>query len=134
MVDEFAELEAYLRRVPGIGNSMRDCKFGKGRLDSGEWWIKFSIDIDHPLAWNVVQEFGNVLNYLSITERLPTVFKPVSPPSYLNGGPREFLDWVIECTVADFAPKMCAEWLEGRLPRPVDDLGQWKSEPEDEDA
>jgi hypothetical protein len=122
MADEFAPLETYLRRVPGIGGSM-----GKGRFENGNWWIKFSIDIDHPLAWNVVQEFGNVLNYLSVTERLPTVFMPVSPPSYLNGGPREFLSWVIESTVADFAPDTCAEWLEGRLPRPVEDLTQWAS-------
>lgn len=119
-MDEFAELAAYLLRVPGISGTM-----GKGRFDNGNWWVKFSIDIDHPLAWNVVQEFGNVLNYLSLTERLPTVFMRVSPPSYLNGGPREFLSWVIESTVKDFSPKTCAEWLEGRLPRPVDDPAAW---------
>jgi hypothetical protein len=130
-VDEFAELEAFLRRVPGIDSSMRGCKMGRGRFDNGKWWVKFSIDIDHPLAWNVIQEMGNVLNYLSVTEQLPTVFKPVSPPSYLNGGPREFLSWVIESTLPDFSPKTCVEWLEGRLPRPVDDLEQWK-QPSDE--
>jgi hypothetical protein len=81
MVDEFAELEAYLRRVPAIWSAMEGCKFGKGRFDNGNWWIKFSIDIDHPLAWHTVQELGSVLNYLSVTERLPTVFMPVSPPS-----------------------------------------------------
>ncbi|HEY4328584.1 MAG TPA: hypothetical protein VGN88_02520 [Phycisphaerae bacterium] len=101
---------------------------GKGRFENGNWWVKFTIDIDHRLAWNVVQELGNVLNYLSVEERLPTVFKPVSPPSYLNGGPRDYLSWVIESTAADFTPKKCAEWLEGRLPRPVDDLGEWETE------
>ncbi len=121
-MDEFAELETYLCRVPGITGPV-----GKGRSENGNWWVKFSIDIDHPLAWNVVQEFGNVLNYLSVTERLPTVFMPVSPPSYLNGGRREFLSWVIESTVRDFSPKTCSEWLEGRLPRPVEDLSQWPS-------
>jgi hypothetical protein len=126
-MDEFAELEAYLQRVPGIGGSI-----GNGRFENGNWWIKFRIDIGHPLAWNVVQEFGNVLNYLSVTERLPTVFMPVSPPSYLNGGPREFLSWVIESTDSEFAPRTCAEWLEGRLPRPVDDLSQWQSQDEAE--
>jgi hypothetical protein len=134
MADEFAALEAYLRRVPAIGPANEGCLFGKGRFDNGNWWIKFSIDIDHPLAWHTIQELGNVLNYLSVTERLPTVFMPVSPPSYLNGGPREFLSWVIESTVADFAPGTCMEWLEGRLPRPVDDLSQWRDEDEDEDA
>jgi hypothetical protein len=119
-MSEFTELETYLLRVPSIQGHI-----GKGRFENGNWWVKFSLDIDHALAWSVVQEFGTVLNYLSITERLPTVFKPVSPPSYLNGGPREFLSWVIESTKPDFAPKMCAEWLEGRLPRPVDGLSNW---------
>lgn len=50
------------------------------------------------------------------------------------GGPREFLSWEIESTVADFAPKTCMEWLEGRLPRLLDDLSQWRNEYEDEDA
>jgi hypothetical protein len=127
MMDEFAELEAYLRRVPAIGPANEGCSFGKGRFPNGNWYVKFSIDIDHPLAWHAVQELGNVLNYLSVTERLPAVFMPVSPPSYLNGGPREFLSWVIESTAADFSPKTCLEWLEGRLPRPVDDLSQWSS-------
>ena len=89
--------------------------------------MKFSLDITHPLAWNVVQEFGHVLNYLSVEERLPTVFKPVSPDPYMNGGPDDFLSWVIECESSDFRPGTCAEWLEGRLPRPVDDLDQWET-------
>jgi hypothetical protein len=126
VVDEFAELEAYLRRVPAVASAMEGCNFGKGRFDNRNWYVKFSIDIDHTLAWATVQELGNVLNYLSVTERLPTVFMPVSPPSYLNGGPREFLSWVIGSTAPDFAAKACMEWLEGRLPRPVDDLKQWR--------
>ena len=125
-MDEFDELEAFIRSVPGIGSSMHGRKMGKGRFENGNWWVKFSIDIEHSLAWNVVQEFSNVLNYLSVTERLPTVFKPVSPPSYLNGGPKEFLSWVIESTNADFAPKSCVEWLAGRLPQPVADPAMWR--------
>jgi hypothetical protein len=128
-MNEFAELEACFRRVPGIHSS-----FGSGRFENGNWWFKLTVDIDHPLTWNVVQEFGSVLNYLSVTERLPTVFMPVSPPPYLNGGPREFLSWVIESTVADFSPRTCSQWREGPLPRPIDDLSQWQSPSEDEDA
>jgi hypothetical protein len=119
----FAKLEAYLARVPAIQSPI-----GKGTLDDGRWWVKFSIDISHQLAWNVVQEFGYVLNYLSINERLPTVFKPVSAPPYLNGGPREYLSWVIECVDPSFKPGTVAEWFEGRLPRPVDDASQWPAE------
>jgi len=106
--------------VPGIIGTI-----GKGRLEDGCWWVKFGIDIDHPLAWNVVQELGCVLNYLSVSEGLPTVFKPVSPAPYLNGGPRQFLSWVIESKSAEFAAPEAAKWLEGRLPQPVEDQSQW---------
>ena len=115
----FATLLGYLERVPPVEGSI-----GHGYDDDGNWWVKFSIDIAHPLAWNAVQELGHVLNYVSLNERLPTTFKPVSPPPYLNGGPRDFLSWVIEGT-SDLVPSTCADWLEGRLPRPVDDLDQW---------
>ena len=118
----FSSLEDYLKRVPGIDGSV---SFGG---DEHGWWSKFRIDIDHPLAWNVVQELGQVLNYLSIGERLPTVFKPVSPPVYLNGGPREYLSWVIECSDPSFKPGTLMKWLEGRLPRPVEDVSQWSAE------
>lgn len=52
------------------------------------------------------------------------MFKPVSPPPYLNGG-EEFWSWVIESTNPSFTPDTCAEWLEGRLPRPVEDDKEW---------
>jgi hypothetical protein len=116
----FVELDSYLSKVPAVVTP-----FGSGSNETGRWWFKFSIDIDHPLAWEVVQELGHVLNYLSLDEQLPTTFKPVSPPPYMNGGPREYLSWVIECHDPEFEPKTTAEWLEGRLPRPVDDLSQW---------
>ena len=117
---DFVGLLEYLARVPAM-----QVPIGKGQLEGGGWWVKFSLDISHPLAWNVVQELGHVLNYLSLDERLPTVFKPVSPPPYMNGGPSEFLSWVIECDDESFGPDKAAEWLEGRLPRPVEDAEQW---------
>jgi hypothetical protein len=95
-----------------------------GNFDNGNWWVKFRINTKHKLAWRHVQELGYVLNYVSVDERLPTVLMPVSPPPYMNGG-EEFLSWVIESTEPDFTPDLCTEWLEGRLPRPVDDLEQW---------
>jgi len=119
----FQTLKSFLARVPAIVQP-----FGTGLEDDGSWWIKFAIDIDHPLAWQVVQEMGHVLNYVSIDERLPTSFIPVSPPPYMNGGPRDYLSWVIECSDKEFTPMTTAEWLEGRLPRPVDDLALWKVE------
>lgn len=89
------------------------------------WWIKFQIDINHDLAWHVVQEIGHVLNYLSLDERLPARFIPVSPPPYMNGGPEDYLSWVIETDSSEFTPDTCLELLEGRLPRPVHDLELW---------
>lgn len=119
----FTKLLDYLERVPAT-----QLPISHGADDQGNWWVKFSLDIGHELAWNVVQELGHVLNYLSLEERLPVVFKPVSPPPYLNGGPSEFLSWVIEAQDPGFRPGTCADWLEGRLPRPVDDLQQWTPE------
>ena len=119
----FAKLEAFLARVPAIQQPV-----GTGRFDNGGWWVKFSIDISHKLAWAVVQEFGHVLNYVSVDERLPTVFKPVSPPPYMNGGPKEHLAWVIECSDSSFKPSDAAKWLEGRLPRPVEKAKEWANE------
>ena len=96
----FHKLIDYLARVPSVTtNSTPSRGFGSG-LDDGIWWIKFDLDLRHPLAWNAVQELGHVLNYLSIQERLPTTMKPGT----------------------------VATWLEGRLPRPVDDYSQWPTD------
>jgi hypothetical protein len=119
----FQPLVDFLGKVPSIAQPI-----GRGAGEDGLWWVKFAIDIDHPLAWRVVQELGHVLNYVSLNERLPTVFMPVSPPPYMNGGPRDFLSWVIEARDAEFAPAACAEWLQGRLPQPVDDQSQWETD------
>jgi hypothetical protein len=119
---EFSELIAFLNKVPAIVSAKS--KISCGRADDRNWWVKFTIDLEHQLAWSTVQEFGYVLNYLSLNEPLPTVFKPVSPPPYLNGGP-EFLSWVIQSLDPEFEPKLAAKWLEGRLPDPIEDPTQW---------
>jgi hypothetical protein len=100
-MEYFSELEEFITRVPGIKPGI-----GKGQTEDGLWWIKFQIDIDHPLAWKIVQEFGHVVNYLSVNEPLPTVFYAASPPPYMNGGPDQFLSWVIESKHKDFSPKL----------------------------
>ncbi len=123
--ESFSPLTTFLQRIPAV-----DGPVGTGGTDR-EWWVKFRIDTAHPLAWYVVQELGHVLNYLSPDNRLPTIFIPVSPPPYMNGGPDEFLSWVIECRDPEFSPQTCAEWLEGRLPRPVEDEGEWGDGEED---
>jgi hypothetical protein len=108
---EFEPLLAYLRRIPAIRP-----RFGSGRTDDGMWWVKFAIDLDHPGAWKAVMDLGYVLNWLSLAQPLPTVFRPVSPPPDMNGNdPRELLAWVIECRTPQFTPKECAETLDVSL-------------------
>jgi hypothetical protein len=124
----FQPLVDYLARLPAIETDTTPFQGFASGVEDGLWWIKFGIDLDHPLAWHVIQELGHVLNYLSPTERLPTVFKPVSPPPYLNGGPREYLSWVIECPLADMDPATVTEWLDSRLPDP-DDAAEWEVDP-----
>ena len=121
----FDKLIDYLHQIPAI--TMR---VGSGDLDDGLWWIKFGIDIEHPLAWRVVQEIAHVVNYLSLNEKLPTTFYPVSPPPYLNGGPKDYLSWVIESTKVGFTPDLLREWLESRLPVPVGDVEGWNLQSE----
>jgi hypothetical protein len=105
---------------------------GHSKPNEEWWWVKFRIDIRDALAWHVVQELGYVLNYISIEERLPTVFMPVSPPPYLNGGPKQFLSWVIEAKDPSMLPATVAQWLEGRLPTPVDSRAAWELDGDDE--
>ena len=129
---KFGTLIGFLARIPAVEtNDTTSRGFGAGEGENG-WWVKFSIDIDHALAWHAVQELGCVLNYLSINERLPTVFKPVSPAPYLNGGPEEFLSWVIEGK--DMPPGTVAKWLEERLPKPVEDEAAWLGESDEDDG
>lgn len=131
MTNKFANLLKFLKRLPAIDLPAGQKSIGYGDFENGNWWVKFRLNTHHKLAWRHVQELGHVLNYVSMDERLPTVFMPVSPPPYMNGG-EDYLSWIIESTEPDFTPDLCAEWLEGRLPRPVDDLEEWSLEEEDE--
>jgi hypothetical protein len=93
IAEGLTKLRSLLERIPAV----------RTLSTSGEsesmWWVKFKIDIHSSIAWHVVQGLGFVLNSISIEERLPTVFMPVSSPPYLNGGPEDYLNWVIEATI-----------------------------------
>ena len=54
----------------------------------GYWWVKFTIDIEHPLAWSVVQELGHVLNYVSLPKNdyPPCLCLFRRRRTYMNGG------------------------------------------------
>ena len=125
MENKFEKLLTFLERLPAIDLPAGRNSIGYGIFENNNWWVKFTINTKHKLAWRHIQELGHVLNYISVDERLPSVFMPVSPPPYMNGS-EEFLSWVIESIEPSFTPDLCAEWLDGRLPRPVDDLEQWE--------
>ena len=118
----FDRLHQFFCKVPSVQES---CIDSYGTDGQSAWWFKFQINVDHPLAWQTVQELGHVLNYISKNERLPTQFLPVSPPPYMNGPAKQFLSWVIQCNHTDFPPDVVCDWLEARLPQPVDDEAQW---------
>lgn len=119
---DFTRLTEFFKKVPSVGEQGL---LAHGADGEHAWWFKFNINLDHPLAWQTVQELGHVLNYLSTNERLPTQFLPVSPPPYMNGAAKGFLAWVIQCNHPDFSPDVVCDWLEGRLPNPVEDEAQW---------
>ena len=119
----FDRLSQFFSQIPSVQQSGI---VAHGTDGQQAWWFKLNIDIEHPLEWQTVQELGHVLNYLSTNERLPTQFFPVSPPPYMNGEAKDFLAWVIQCNHADFSPDVVCDWLEARLPNPVNDENQWK--------
>ena len=119
----FDRLHQFFCKVPSIQEALIDAYGSDGQH---AWWFKFQINVEHPLAWQTVQELGHVLNYISKNERLPTQFLPVSPPPYMNGEAKDFLAWVIQCNHPDFPPDVVCDWLEARLPQPVEDESQWK--------
>lgn len=112
----------FLEKIPSV------TVISSNLSENAYWWVKLDIDINNKLAWNVVQELGFVLNYISIREPMPTIFKPVSPPPYLNSGPEDCLSWVIESTFNYIDPKWVKETLESRLPNPVEDENSWESQ------
>ena len=120
MADRFFKLTNLITDIPTICNPIKT-----GTHENGFWWVKFSIDTSNPLAWNVIQVFAYVINYLSISERLSTVFYPVAQPPFSADSMQECLEWIIESTSQDFLPNELAEWLENRLPDPSNHE-EWK--------
>ncbi|MFO0952711.1 MAG: hypothetical protein U0835_16495 [Isosphaeraceae bacterium] len=125
---EFTPLLAFLARVPAIRPIMPD--LGPASNDDGAWLIKFQIDIAHPAAWATVMDLGYVVNWLSVHDRLPTVFKPVSVPPDMNGdAPADLLWWLIECWTPEFSPADLAAALEGNLCRYPGPVSASEAEP-----
>jgi hypothetical protein len=123
MNGKFMPLLNFHSRIPAIKGEILH-----GVYEDNNWWVKFQIELKHELAWNVVQELGHVINYISTEERLPLLFYPVSAPPYLNGGPDNFLYWIVGSTQPDFLPEDLQKWLQSRLPDPVENMEEWQSE------
>ena len=51
----------------------------------------------------------------------------------MNGGPEDCLSRLVDTRDAAFTPADAAQWLEGRLPRPVTDLTEWELEDDEDD-
>lgn len=122
-VDKLADL---IQSLPGVQPHV-----GRSKADDYLWWIKFSLDRNHPLVWHVIQRLGFVLNYISLESRLDVTFRPVSPPPYLNGGP-EFLGWVIESTKRYVNPETVRKVLRLELPEKISSEKEWREYDEEE--
>ena len=116
---DLTRLKDFLSRIPDVKVIVAS------EPDEGEWWIALKIKLGSSIAWNIVQELAYVCNALSLTAKLPVVFKPTSPPPYMNGGPREFLKWRIEALTPAASPDQLADYLADRMPKPVDDRSKW---------
>jgi hypothetical protein len=121
--DLLQPLANFIGRIPSVlwvsGGS------SEGDDEDGWWWVKFQIEVAHPCAWLVVQQFAHVVNDLSINTRLPAVFYPVSPPVLANGGPAEFLSWVIEVTNPPFDPNEIIRHATPYFPKDIADPEEW---------
>lgn len=113
---DLAPMRDLLERVPGVAYLG-----GGGSVDRG-WWASFDIDIEHPLAWQVVQQLSHVLNFVAREEDLPTILTPLAPTTI--GGPKTSLSWAIDVG-PDYPPAACAKQLEALLPAPVEDESEW---------
>ncbi|GAB5407585.1 MAG: hypothetical protein Aurels2KO_58160 [Aureliella sp.] len=122
IAERLRELKEFIDQIPGVD------VISTSEPDEGRWWVKLQIDINSKTAWHVVQNLAFVLNEISVTETLPTTFKPTAPPPYLNGGPEEFLFWVIEADIPFLDPSVITAYLQQRLPDPVADEASWLSE------
>ncbi|HEY7349420.1 MAG TPA: hypothetical protein VH599_13985 [Ktedonobacterales bacterium] len=119
LTEGLAQLRGLLQQIPGL------TVISTSAPEEPYWWVKLCLDLQSRIVWHIIQELGFVLNNISVEERLPTVFMPLSPPPYLNGGPEEFLTWVIETSVPFSDAGAVAEILAERLPNPLGDEERW---------
>ena len=101
------------------------CVQGVVFVNINSWYIKLDFDLNSKIVWNVIQELSFVLNNLSLLKKLPVIFKPISPPPYLNGGPERFLSWIIEPTSQGVDPTIIISTLAMYLPTQIENEKAW---------
>ena len=111
MHDRCHKLEELIAHLPVV-----DAPVSSGIYENGFWWVKFDINLQHPMSWRVIQVLAHTINYLSISERLSTVFYPLSPSPFAEGVSLKSMYWIIEFNSQDFSPNELSAWLESRLP------------------
>ncbi len=125
----FVRLIDFLSLIPAVE---ADDAPGQGftvEAGAGSWRVGFPIDVFHDLSWETVQELAHALN----TSGSGAAFKPVSPAPDQNGGPDEFLTWVIEAGDA-LPPDTIADLLKEKLPSPVEDERAWIGDSDEDDS
>lgn len=124
----FARLIDFLSLIPGVEADDGPSRGMTTETGAGSWRVGFVIDVFHDLSWETVQEMAHALN----GQASGATFKPMSPAPDQNGGPDEFLSWVIEAGEA-LSPDTLADHLKATLPSPVEDERAWIGESDDED-
>ena len=100
-------------------------RIGSAEFRNTQFSYRMGVAFIGDIAWHVIQNLAFVLNYISLEDRLAVVFKPISPPPYLNGGPADFLSWVIEAQIPHLNSMYIADVLRARLPNPIGDEAAW---------
>jgi hypothetical protein len=108
------QLVDFLRQVPSLRN------FRRSAVDFRSWWVSFEIDLSLPLAWKVIRALALNLNNHSANMWLATVFKPIP-----DKRPDQPTCWRIESTDPLLDPAEVVQWLEMKLPTPLNDVDAW---------
>ena len=127
---EFDRLIEFLDSLPAISRFEHPVppNYGMGRFEDGNWWIKFQIDIEDELAWDIVQLLAFVANGAALNDPFPTQFFPSAPPPENGGGPKELLAWVVESTDPKFTPDEFRDALSFYIPTEREDIIELRKE------
>lgn len=103
------QLREVLQRAPAVH------VLGTGRHADGNWWVRVSLDVRNPLVWDVVREFGCVVDYLSPERPWRLVFMPGFHAPGVRGE-HDCSSWMLASQDPTLSPAAVARWLEICLP------------------